>query len=67
MSSNPTTIEILVTPQGKTSVQTLGFRGSSCQEASRFLEEALGRRTAERRTAEFYQEQSAQEIQHEQH
>ena len=49
------TIEIIVTPDGKTSLQTIGFSGSSCQEAGRFLEEALGKRIAQRRTAEFYQ------------
>ena len=49
------TIEIIVTPEGKASVQTLGFTGASCQDASRFLEEALGKRIAQRRTAEFYQ------------
>ena len=49
------TIEIIVTPEGKTSFQTVGFTGSSCQEAGRFLEEALGKRIAQRRTAEFYQ------------
>ena len=51
----PKTIEIIVTPEGQTSVQTRGFSGSSCREASRFLEEALGRCTAERLTAEFHQ------------
>ncbi len=47
-------IEIIVTPEGKTSLQTLGFTGSSCQEASRFMEEALGQKTAELRTSEWY-------------
>ena len=51
-------IEIIVTPDGKTSLQTLGFTGASCQQASRFLEEALGQKTTDRRTAEFYQAQS---------
>jgi hypothetical protein len=49
------TIEIIVSREGKTSFQTIGFSGSSCQKAGRFLEEALGRRTGRRRTAEFYQ------------
>jgi uroporphyrinogen-III synthase len=59
-------IEIIVTPEGKASVQTLGFTGSSCREASRFLEEALGQRTAEVRTAEFYQSQPVNENQRQQ-
>jgi len=57
------TIEILVTPDGKTMVQTRGFVGSSCQEASRFIEQALGKATSEERTAEFYQTQPVQQSQ----
>lgn len=53
------TIEIIVTPQGKTTVQTLGFTGSSCREASKFIEQALGQRTGEYLTAEFHQSQTA--------
>ncbi len=49
------TIEIIVTPKGKTTVQTVGFAGSSCRDASRFIERALGQRVAENLTAEFHQ------------
>jgi len=51
------TIEIIITTDGRTSVQTLGFSGPSCRDASKFIEKALGERIAENRTAEFYQEQ----------
>ena len=37
-------IEIIVSPQGETRVETKGFAGNECQQASRFLEEALGKR-----------------------
>ncbi len=47
-------IEIIVMPHGKTTVQTKGFAGASCQDASRFIAEALGRKTGERLTSEFY-------------
>jgi len=57
------TMEIIVTPEGKTTVQTLGFTGSSCRDASRFIEQALGQQTAERLTAEFHQNQSAGQTQ----
>ena len=50
-----TTIEITVSPKGETTVETKGFTGNSCREASRFVEEALGRPTSERLTAAFYQ------------
>jgi hypothetical protein len=52
------TIEITVSPQGQTKVETKGFSGSECREASRFLELALGRITGETMTAEFHQNQS---------
>jgi hypothetical protein len=51
------TIEIIVSPDGKASVQTKGFAGSSCREASRLLEGALGIPTSEKLTADFYQAQ----------
>jgi len=51
------TIEITVDPQGRTKVETKGFTGSSCREASRFVEEALGQKTAEQVTAGFYEAQ----------
>lgn len=51
------TIEIIVSPQGQTTVQTKGFSGSSCREASKFLEQALGERTNETLTSEFHASQ----------
>ena len=52
------TIEITVGPAGETKVETKGYGGGECREASRFLEQALGRRAAEALTAEYYQGQS---------
>jgi hypothetical protein len=54
-------IEITVDPKGGTTVETRGFAGSECGEASRFVEQALGSRASERLTAEFYQGQSAEQ------
>ena len=59
----PPTIEIVVEPDGSTSVQTRGYVGSSCREASAFIERALGTTTSETLTAEFHQ--TAQQSQHE--
>ena len=53
------TIEITVSPTGETRVETRGFAGPECREASRFVEQALGRKTAETLTAEFHQGQRA--------
>jgi hypothetical protein len=56
-------IEITIGPAGESKVQTRGFAGGECREASRFIEQALGRRTAETLTSEFYQsQQNAQEL-----
>ena len=49
------TIEIIVESNGSTRVQTRGFTGSACIDASRFIEEALGKRTSERTTPEFFE------------
>ena len=55
-------IEIIISPAGQANVQTKGFAGSSCQEASRFIEQALGQRTEERLTAEFYATQVTDQV-----
>ena len=56
-------IEITVGPKGETKVETRGFTGGECREASRFVEQALGTKTAETLTGEFYQgQQNGQEL-----
>ncbi|WP_339677106.1 DUF2997 domain-containing protein, partial [uncultured Gimesia sp.] len=49
-------IEITVATDGQTRVETRGFSGAGCREASRFIETALGKRTEEQLTAEFHQQ-----------
>jgi hypothetical protein len=57
------TIEITVSPTGQARVETRGFTGGECREASRFIEQALGQRTAETLTAEYHQgQQTGQEL-----
>ena len=48
------TIEIVVSPQGESRVETKGFTGSECQKASQFLEMALGKQTTASLKPEFY-------------
>jgi len=55
------TIEIIVAPDGKATVATKGFVGSSCRDATRLLEAALGEITAEWLAAEFHQVQASQQ------
>ena len=51
-----TTIEITVDPAGSVSVKTNGFTGSSCKDASRFMEQALGQAGTEKLLPEYFQQ-----------
>lgn len=55
------TIEIIVAPNGQTRVETKGFVGSDCRQASQFIERALGQQTDELLKAEFYQTSTSQQ------
>ena len=50
-------IEVIISPKGETKIETRGFTGSSCQQASQFLEQALGAKVSDLPTPEFYQTQ----------
>lgn len=54
-------IEVIVSPDGKVTVQTKGFAGSACKAASATLEQALGLQVSEKLTAEFYSQQAQQQ------
>ncbi len=47
-------IIITVSATGETTVQTHGYTGPSCKDASRFIEEALGEKTGEQLTADYH-------------
>ena len=55
------TIEITVFPNGQSRVETKGFIGSECRDASRFLEQAMGQSTHQIMKPEFYQTASSQQ------
>ncbi|MDA7910051.1 DUF2997 domain-containing protein [bacterium] len=57
-------IEIIVAPNGQTKVETKGFTGNQCRQASKFIEQALGKRTDEKLTAEFHQELGQKQSNH---
>jgi hypothetical protein len=54
-------IEVIVSPTGETTVQTKGYAGAECLQASKFLEQALGLTAADTKTAEFYQSTAAEQ------
>ena len=48
-------IEITVTADGNTAVETKGFTGASCKTASAPYEQAVGSKTGERLKPEYHQ------------
>jgi hypothetical protein len=59
-------IRVIVGPKGDTKVETRGFSGGECREASRFIEQALGPPVGEQLTAEFYHTRATEQQQIEQ-
>jgi hypothetical protein len=54
-------IEVTVSPTGKTTIQTKGYTGGECLQASKFLENALGIAASETKTADFYQSATSEQ------
>ncbi len=59
-------IEVIVSPKGQTRVETKGFSGPTCREASRFIEQALGKVASEQLTSEFYRQTEAESLRQQQ-
>lgn len=57
----PRIIEVIVSPQGEVTMQTKGYAGSECLQASRFLEQALGVVTNDQETTEYLETETAQQ------
>jgi hypothetical protein len=54
-------IEITVSPEGATSIKATGFTGSSCKDATRDLENALGVAGRETLQPEYFQQRNTGE------
>jgi hypothetical protein len=54
-------IEIIIAPNGQSRVETKGFIGSECRQASQFIERALGQQSDELLKAEFHQTATSQQ------
>lgn len=57
-------IEIVVSPSGQMRLETKGFPGAECRDASRLLEAALGKTTSDQPTAEHFQSEPLRSHQH---
>jgi len=55
------TIHLIIDPQGQVRLETKGFTGASCREASKAIEQALGLAESDRPTSELYQQAASQE------
>jgi len=60
-TTTPKTIEIIISKSGQSKVETKGFTGSECRDASRFIEQALGQQASEILKAEFHQSANSQQ------
>ena len=54
-------IEVLISPTGETTVQTKGFTGGECHQASKWLEKALGVAATDQKTSEFFQAETTEQ------
>src|SRR5262249_50769748 len=57
----PRLIEVIVSSTGEATVQTKGFSGQDCMQASRFLETALGVTGRNKKTAKYSQSASTEQ------
>ena len=57
-------IEIIIAPTGQSRVETKGFTGAECRDASLFIEQAMSQQTSEILKAEFHQAVTAQQQVH---
>ena len=56
-------IEVIVSPDGSSKVESKGFTGAECQKASEFIEQSLGQKLSDQRAAEFYKTETQQQQQ----
>jgi hypothetical protein len=50
-------IDIWISPEGAITLDAVGYTGSTCEEATRFLEESLGTVGRKQRTRDYYRRQ----------
>lgn len=48
-------IEILIAPDGTLTIDAVGFKGTDCDQATKFLEQALGLTAEKQRKPEYHQ------------
>ena len=56
-------IEIIVRPTGELTVDAVGFKGADCEQATQFIEDALGRVQDRRKKPEYHVRRTARKQQ----
>ena len=56
-------IILIAHPDGRVEIEAQGYTGKSCEEATKFLETALGKREAQNKRPEYYLEREQQQTQ----
>jgi len=54
-------IDVWVSPEGAITIDAVGYTGSSCEEATRFLETSLGTIGRKQRTRDYYRKKTRQQ------
>ena len=54
-------IDVWISPEGAITLDAVGYTGSTCEEATRFLEESLGAVGRKQRTRDYYRRQKNQQ------
>ena len=54
-------IDVWISPEGAITLDAVGYTGSTCEEATKFLEESLGIVGRKQRTRDYYRRQKNQQ------
>ena len=54
-------IDVWISPEGAITLDAVGYTGSTCEEATRFLEESLGTVGRKQRPRDYYRRQKNQQ------
>ncbi len=57
------TIEIIINSSGQLTINAAGFHGAACEQATAFLEKALGSVSQRQRKPEYYRPALRQQVQ----
>lgn len=55
-------IEVEITPEGEVQIRPVGYKGTTCQEATRKLEQVLGDVISDTPTSEMLERETSQDI-----